>query len=229
MARTVLVIEDEENLRDTIRHNLEREGFDARTAADGEAGLEAALSMRPDVVVLDLMLPQLDGLEVCRALRRRSNVPILMLTAKGEEIDKVVGLELGADDYVTKPVGMRELIARVRALLRRPHEVNAEANPAEILRAGDLEVDRAAHAVRKAGAPIAVRPREFDLLALLVSNPGRAYTREQILSLLWGHNYVGDERTVDVHVRWLREKIEDNPAQPTRIVTLRGVGYRFDG
>lgn len=229
MARTVLVIEDEENLRDTIRHNLEREGFDARTAADGEAGLEAALSMRPDVVVLDLMLPRLDGLEVCRALRRRSNVPILMLTAKGEEIDKVVGLELGADDYVTKPVGMRELIARVRALLRRPHEVNAEANPAEILRAGDLEVDRAAHAVRKAGAPIAVRPREFDLLALLVSNPGRAYTREQILSLLWGHNYVGDERTVDVHVRWLREKIEDNPAQPTRIVTLRGVGYRFDG
>ena len=229
MARTVLVIEDEENLRETIRHNLEREGFDARTAADGEAGLEAALSVRPDVVVLDLMLPQLDGLEVCRALRRRSNVPILMLTAKGEEIDKVVGLELGADDYVTKPVGMRELMARVRALLRRPHEASAGAKSAEVLRSGDLEVDRAAHVVRKAGAPIEVRPREFDLLALLVSNPGRAYTREQILSSLWGHNYVGDERTVDVHVRWLREKIEDNPAQPKRIVTLRGVGYRFDG
>ena len=229
MARTVLVIEDEENLRDTIRHNLEREGFDVRTAADGEVGLEAALSYRPDVVMLDLMLPQLDGLEVCRALRRRSNVPILMLTAKGEEIDKVVGLELGADDYVTKPVGMRELMARVRALLRRPHEASPGPRSAEVLRSGDLEVDRAAHVVRKAGAVIEVRPREFDLLALLLANPGRAYTREQILSSLWGHNYVGDERTVDVHVRWLREKIEDDPAQPTRIVTLRGVGYRFDG
>ncbi len=228
---TVLVVEDEENLLEALRYNLEREGYRALAARDGERGLELARQSRPDLVILDVMLPRLDGFEVCRILRRESTIPILMLTARGEEVDRVVGLELGADDYVTKPFSMRELLARVRAMLRRSRmasEVPSEAAP-QVIRAGDLEIDLTAHSARLDGRPLDLKPREFDLLALLVANRGRAFTRDQILERLWGQDYIGDTRTVDVHIRWLREKIEPNPARPKRIITLRGVGYRFEG
>jgi DNA-binding response OmpR family regulator len=229
MSPSVLLVEDETNLADAVRLNLEREGFDVRMANDGVGGLAEARRETPDIIVLDIMLPDLNGLEVCRALRRESDVPILMLTALGEEVDKVVGLELGADDYVTKPFSMRELLARVRAILRRPRNAAGPASPDEMLRSGNLEIDLAAHVVRLDGEAIPMRPREFALLALLVKNPRRVYTRNQILEALWGHDYIGDERTVDVHIRWLREKLEEKPSDPTRIVTLRGIGYRFEG
>ena len=229
MSPSVLLVEDEPNLADAVRLNLEREGFDVRMANDGVGGLAEARRETPDIIVLDIMLPDLNGLEVCRAFRRESDVPILMLTALGEEVDKVVGLELGADDYVTKPFSMRELLARVRAILRRPRNAAGPASPDEMLRSGNLEIDLAAHVVRLDGEAIPMRPREFALLALLVKNPRRVYTRNQILEALWGHDYIGDERTVDVHIRWLREKLEEKPSDPTRIVTLRGIGYRFEG
>ncbi len=226
----VLVIEDEENLLEALRYSLEREGFSVLTATNGEGGLRLAREDSPDVIVLDVMLPGLDGLEVCRILRREATTPILMLTAKGEEIDRVVGLELGADDYVTKPFSMRELLARVRAMLRRSG-MGAEAAAAAgntVLRAGDVEIDLTGHTAKVAGNPLDLKPREFELLALLVSNKGRAFTRDQILERLWGYDYIGDSRTVDVHVRWLREKIEAEPGSPRKIITIRGVGYRFE-
>ena len=199
-------------------------------AEDGQAALELARRHAPDLIILDVMLPELDGFEVCRILRRESEVPILMLTAKGEEIDRVVGLELGADDYVTKPFSTRELMVRVRNMLRRTSMVSAATHDApNVLAAGDLVIDLVSHTVRRDGEPIYCRPREFDLLSLLVANKGRALSRDEILDRLWGHDYIGDTRTVDVHVRWLREKIEPEPASPRRIVTVRGFGYRFDG
>ena len=225
----VLVVEDEENLLEALKYNLEKESYFVLTAIDGEKGLELARETSPDLIILDIMLPKLDGFEVCRILRREANIPILMLTAKGEEIDRVVGLELGADDYVTKPFSMRELLARVRAMLRRSRmasETTSSSN-GELLKAGDIEVDLASHMARLGGAPLELKPREFELLALLVANKGRAFTREQILERLWGHDYIGDTRTVDVHIRWLREKIEADPGSPKRIITIRGVGYRF--
>lgn len=230
---TVLVAEDEENLLEALRYNLEREGYDVRTAVDGEQALLTARSASPDLVILDVMLPRMDGFEVCRILRREGDVPILMLTARSEEIDRVVGLELGADDYVTKPFSIRELMARVRNMLRRSQRAAAAATSDstgnEIIRSGDLEIDITSHMAKRDGAPLELKPREFDLLALLARNKARAFTREQILERLWGHDYYGDNRTVDVHVRWLREKIEPTPSKPVRIVTIRGVGYRFDG
>ena len=226
--RSVLVVEDEENLVEALRYNLEHEGYAVLTAPDGGSGLETARAALPDLVILDVMLPNLDGLEVCRILRRETDVPILMLTAKGEEIDRVVGLEIGADDYVTKPFSMRELMARVRAMLRRPRKT-ASARMAEPLRSGSLAVDVDAHQASLNGEELRLKPREFDLLALFMRNPGRAFTRDQILEQLWGHDYIGDVRTVDVHVRWLREKIEADPSAPARIITIRGVGYRFEG
>lgn len=226
--RSVLVVEDEENLVEALRYNLEHEGYDVLTAPDGGSGLETARAALPDLVILDVMLPNLDGIEVCRILRRETDVPILMLTAKGEEIDRVVGLEIGADDYVTKPFSMRELMARVRAMLRRPRKT-ASARMAEPLRSGSLAVDVDAHQASLNGEELRLKPREFDLLALFIRNPGRAFTRDQILEQLWGHDYIGDVRTVDVHVRWLREKIEADPSTPARIITIRGVGYRFEG
>lgn len=226
--RSVLVVEDEENLVEALRYNLEHEGYDVLTAPDGGSGLETARAALPDLVILDVMLPNLDGLEVCRILRRETDVPILMLTAKGEEIDRVVGLEIGADDYVTKPFSMRELMARVRAMLRRPRET-AASRMAEPLRSGALAVDVDAHQASLNGEELRLKPREFDLLALFMRNSGRAFTRDQILEQLWGHDYIGDVRTVDVHVRWLREKIEADPSTPARIITIRGVGYRFEG
>ena len=226
-SRTVLIVDDEENLTEAIKYNLEQEGFQVSTAADGERGLAMAREFDPDLIILDIMLPTVDGLEVCRTLRRRSDVPILMLTAKAEEIDRVVGLELGADDYVVKPFSMRELVARAKAMLRR-----APARPQEdsqVLVDGDLELNLTSHEVILRGDSLDLKPREFDLLALLMQNRGRIYTRNQILDQVWGYDFVGDMRTVDVHVRWLREKIEDDPGSPKRIITVRGVGYRFHG
>ena len=228
----MLIVEDEENLLEALRYNLAREGYEVRTATDGEQGLEDASRRRPALIILDVMLPKLNGLEVCRLVRRESDVPILMLTAKGEEMDRVVGLELGADDYVVKPFSMRELLARVRALLRRPRAAAGARGEDEVdkpIRMGDLELDLEGHTVRLGGSPVSLKPREFDLLALLVTNKGRVLTRNQILDRLWGQDYVGDSRTVDVHIRWLRKKLEANPNSPKRIATIRGVGYRFEG
>ena len=225
--KKILVVEDEPTLLTTLKYNLEREGYSVATASDGETGLAAARSENPDLVILDLMLPGIDGLEVCRMLRRTSAMPVLILTAKAEEVDKVVGLEVGADDYVTKPFGMRELLARVRALLRRagtspPAEV-------EVLCAGDLEVNLRSRQARWRSRPLALKPKEYELLVFLMRNPARAFTRDELLSRIWGYDFAGDSRTVDVHVRWLREKIEDQPSKPTRLITLRGTGYRFEG
>ena len=228
--RKILVVEDEENLLEALRYNLEREGYAVFTASDGETGLEIARSESPDLIILDIMLPRMDGLEVCRILRRESGVLILMLTAKGEEVDRVVGLELGADDYVTKPFSVRELLARVKAMLRRSTGITGvQAGSADsgVLEAGDLALDTVAHTANIGGSELDLKPREFELLSLLMANPGRAFTRDQLLERLWGHDYIGDARTVDVHIRWLREKIEPEPGSPMRIITIRGVGYRF--
>lgn len=233
MPNTILIVEDDPNLLHTLQYNLKQEGYTALTATDGEAGLRMARAMAPDLIILDVMLPILDGFEVCRILRRESSVPILMLTARGEEVDRVVGLELGADDYVTKTekFSMRELRARVRNLLRRASssQTSEFAERSEIIRSEDLTIDQISHSVTLGDKTLDMKPREFSLLAMLASNKGRAFTRNQILERLWGHDYIGDSRTVDVHVRWLREKIELDPSKPRRIVTIRGLGYRFDG
>jgi DNA-binding response OmpR family regulator len=229
---TVLVVEDEENILEALRYNLEREGYVVYTASDGEDGLNLARSSKPDLVILDVMLPKMDGFEICRILRGEMDVPIIMLTARGEEVDRVVGLELGADDYVTKPFSMREFMVRVRNMLRRVKLTSQSQSglpDGDVLVAGDLEMDLASHIVRRDGTAIDMKPREYDLLALLVKNSGRVFSRDQLLQQLWSQDYYGDSRTVDVHVRWLREKIEKNPSKPERIVTVRGVGYRFDG
>jgi DNA-binding response OmpR family regulator len=225
--KKVLVVDDEPTLVATLKYNLEREGYQVITAADGESGLSAARANRPDLIVLDLLLPVIDGFEVCRILRREMTTPILMLTAKTDEVDKVVGLELGADDYVTKPFSMRELIARVRALLRR-----AQTGPAaetEVLTAGDLQVDLRRREASRGGKVLALKPKEYELLAFFLRNRGRAFSRDQLLNQIWGYDFVGDTRTVDVHIRWLRQEIEQEPAEPTRLITVRGVGYRFEG
>jgi DNA-binding response OmpR family regulator len=226
LVKKILVVDDEPTLVATLRYNLEREGYQVVTAADGESGLSLARAERPDLIVLDLMLPGLDGLEVCRILRREMTAPILMLTAKTDEVDKVVGLELGADDYVTKPFSMRELLARVRALLRRAETLPAEA---EVLIAGDLQVDLGKREASRQGQPLSLKPKELELLVFFLRNRGRAFTREQLLNQIWGYDFAGDTRTVDVHVSWLRQKIEDAPAKPARLITIRGVGYRFEG
>ena len=229
---SILVIEDEENLVQVLRYNLEREGYEVFASTDGAQGLETARSHKPDLIILDVMLPSLDGLEVCRILRRESEVPILILTAKGEEIDRVVGLELGADDYVTKPFSMREVIARVRGMLRRSRSnsaVDSLGGHQRPISVGDLEMDLDGHTAKLRGEPLALKPKEFDLLALLASHQGRAFTRDQILEQVWGHDYFGETRTVDVHIRWLRGKLQSYPNCPQRIITIRGVGYRFEG
>jgi DNA-binding response OmpR family regulator len=226
-VKTILVADDEPTLVATLKYNLERESYTVVTAADGEAALAAARETRPDLIVLDLMMPGLNGLEVCRIIRREMHMPILILTARGDEIDKVAGLELGADDYVTKPFSMRELTARVRALLRRS-EYAPQAEQ-DVVAAGNLVIDLPKRAVSREGANVALKPKEFELLSFFARNQGKAFTREQLLNHIWGYGYAGDTRTVDVHVRWLRQKIETEPDQPTRLITIRGVGYRFDG
>lgn len=225
-AKTVLVVEDEASLASTLSYNFRKNGFNVISAVDGVEGLQAARRENPDLVVLDLMLPKMDGLEVCRRLRVDSDVPILMLTAKGEELDRVVGLEMGADDYLTKPFSMRELLARVRALLRRSRS-KAAAEDASRITAGPLELDRRGRTVTREGSEIALKPKEFDLLFYLASNTGQVFTREQLLQHVWGYEFFGGSRTVDVHMRWLRQKLERDPGQPRFLMTVRGVGYKF--
>jgi DNA-binding response OmpR family regulator len=221
----ILIVEDEPTLAQALRYNLEREGYRVTLASQGQEALDAFHLRHPDLVILDLILPDMDGLEVCRALRRHSSVPILILTARGEETDRVVGLELGADDYMVKPFSMRELVARVRALLRRAQS----SPPDEVLVSSDLRLDLRRREAYRGGTPLPLRPKEFDLLAFFMRHRGRALSREEILTHVWGVDVAVDTRTVDVHVRWLREKVEKVPSKPTRIITVRGLGYRFEG
>jgi DNA-binding response OmpR family regulator len=227
----ILVVDDERVLLDTLRYNLAKAGHQVRVAADGAMALSLARQEPPDLVILDIMLPRMDGFEVCRVLRQESAVPILMLTARDEELDKVLGLELGADDYLTKPFSMRELQARVKAMLRRAEMTGATAGGTadRKLTAGDLEVDLNSHRASFAGKLLHLKPKEFDLLVHLMRYPGRAFSRDQLLEQVWGYDYAVDTRTVDVHVRWLREKIEADSSRPELIETVRGVGYRFRG
>ncbi len=223
----VLIVEDDQNLTSALKYSLAKEGYDVVSAADGAAGLETARREKPDLVILDVMLPGMSGFEVCRILRKEATIPIIMLTARDEEADKVVGLDLGADDYMTKPFSMRELLARVRAMLRRTDMLSPKAGP--VFRAGKIEVDLARHMACRGGVAVALTPKEFELLAFLIQNKGIAFTREHLLEKIWGYEFAGDSRTVDVHVRWLREKIEDDPAAPACLLTVRGVGYKLEG
>jgi DNA-binding response OmpR family regulator len=235
MADKVLIVEDEPTLLDTLEYNLIRQGYEVYTTADGLTALEMARQERPDLILLDVMLPGLDGFEVCRILRQEMNAPILMLTARDEEVDKIVGLEVGADDYMTKPFSMRELLARVKALLRRVRlmreELAVEDEPVarDVLSFGDLTIDLTRCEVSRQEEILRLKPREYDLLVFLARNQGAVLSRDLILERVWGWDYGGGSRTVDVHVRWLREKIEPDPANPIRIVTVRGIGYRFEG
>jgi DNA-binding response OmpR family regulator len=233
MTRTVLVVDDEPTLRETLAEALEADGLRVITAADGREALERFRADPPDLVLLDLMLPQVSGIEVCRILRRESAVPIIMLTAKDSEIDKVVGLELGADDYVTKPFSLRELLARIRSQLRRLESVSgtagsvtpsASGGPPPI-RLGEVTVDLAGHRIVRDGHELALKPKAFELLAFLVRNPGQVFSRDQLLARVWGYDYAGETRTVDVHVHWVRSAIEADPARPVFLQTIRGTGY----
>jgi DNA-binding response OmpR family regulator len=222
---TILIVEDDETVCETLALNLRAEGYEVHTTGDGERGLELARTIDPDLVVLDVMLPNLDGLTVCRLLRRESQVPIILLTARGTETDKIIGLETGADDYIVKPFSLGEFLARVRAALRR----GSSMSPAKELVSGDLQLDLLARKAIKGEDEIQLTPREFTLLGTLMRNVGAVLTRDLLLAVVWGDDYIGDSRTVDVHIRWLREKIENDPSKPERIQTVRGVGYRFEG
>jgi two-component system response regulator RegX3 len=222
----VLVVEDDEGIRETLRYNLSRAGFAVQEAVDGAAGLRAFLASVPDLVLLDLMLPGMSGIEVCRAIRRTSRVPIIMLTARDSEVDKVVGLELGADDYVTKPFSTREVVARINAVLRRRESDGADHGIPERETIGEFVLDRAARRVMLDGAEVRLTAREFDLLSHFLATSGRVQTRDWLLEHVWGYDFTGDRKTVDVHVRWLREKFAGRA--PFDIVTVRGVGYRLD-
>ena len=226
MARTILVVEDETTLRETLADALEAEGYQVVQAADGRAALTRFRADHPDLVLLDLMLPELSGIEVCRIIRAESGVPIVMLTAKDSELDKVVGLELGADDYVTKPFSLRELSARIRALFRRSEQAAPAGGPT-LVDLGNVQVDLAGHRVLRNGESVPIKPKAFELLAFLLRNPGQAFTRDQLLEHVWGYDYAGETRTVDVHVHWLRSTLEDDAAAPKFIHTVRGVGYVF--
>jgi two-component system, OmpR family, response regulator RegX3 len=223
----ILIVEDEESLAETIRYNLEREGFVTSSAGDGRTALERFRADRPDLVLLDLMLPELSGLDVCRAIRAQSTVPVIMVTAKDSEADTVAGLELGADDYVTKPFSVRELVSRVRANLRRGALATKSADGEEILRGGPVELDVGRHEARVRGEPVALPPKEFELLEAFLRRRGRLLTREFLIDEVWGSDYYGDTKTLDVHVKRLRRKIEEDPHRPAHLVTVRGLGYKF--
>jgi DNA-binding response OmpR family regulator len=237
MSPKILVVEDEVSLQETLAYNLKRQGYEVETVGDGLAAVEATRRLHPDLILLDVMLPGMDGFDVLRTLRPEIDTPILFLTARDDEIDRVVGLELGADDYIVKPFSMRELVARIKTRLRVAAMVQEKAQPApetpeadpESLVFGNLTVDFIRHEARLGEEALALKPKEFELLAYLVQHQGRALSRDIILEKVWGWEYVGDSRTVDVHVRWLREKIEVDPAEPQRIITVRGAGYRFEG
>lgn len=223
----VLVVEDEPTVLDSIAYALEVEGFDVMTAATGRAGLEQARTGNPVLVILDVMLPESSGLDVCRQIRKTSDVPIIMLTARDSEADKVAGLELGADDYVTKPFSVRELVARVRAQVRRSQRSGTFADTNEVLRGGEIELDLDAHEVRVGSGVVDLRPKEFDLLESLMRRKGKLATREALIDEVWGSSYFGDTKTLDVHVKRLRHKLEVDPSNPAHIVTVRGLGYKF--
>lgn len=239
MSEKILVVEDEISLQETLAYNLKRQGYQVETAGDGAVALDMARQSHPDLILLDIMLPGMDGFEVCRILRQEMNTPVLMLTARDDEIDRVVGLEVGADDYLTKPFSMRELLARVKAMLRRVRlvreEVSAGISAAPVaplpqsMVFDNLVLDLTRREVRLNDEPVALKPKEFDLLLFLAQHRGQLLSRELILEQVWGWNFIGDSRTVDVHIRWLREKFEQDPGNPTRIVTVRGAGYRFEG
>ncbi len=226
----ILIVEDEDTLREILKYNLESEGYTVIVADNGLSGLELARSQLPDVIVLDVMLPEIDGFEVCRRLRQDMTVPILILTAKEEEIDKVLGLELGADDYMTKPFSMRELKARVKAMIRRAEMVQPAMTVEETMfQIGDLAIDTSKRSVLLGHIPLNLKPKEFDLLVFLAQNRGHVYSRDTLLERVWDYDYAGGTRTVDVHVRWLREKIETDPSQPKLLITIRGIGYKLEG
>lgn len=230
----VLVVDDDINLLDTLKYNLIKDGYHVIKAADGIQALEVARQEKPDLILLDIMLPGMDGLEVCRILRKEVAVPILMLTAKTAEIDKVVGLEIGADDYITKPFSIRELMARVRAMFRRSQWQEQQRPPTEstaqsVLKANSLEVDVTGHRVLRRGKALKLSPKEFDLLSFLMRHRGQVFNREQLVEKVWGYDYGGTARTVDVHIRSLRRKIEDNPVKPEHLLTVHGFGYKFEG
>ncbi len=226
----ILVVEDDPTLLSTLRYNLTKEGYNIIAATSGTQALEVARSEKPEMIILDVMLPGLDGFEVCRILRKDMNMPILMLTARSEEVDKIVGLEIGADDYMTKPFSMRELLARIRAMLRRAEMATQGRSGGEaLLKVNDLEVDFARRRATLSGSVLNLTPKEFDLLAFLAKNKGLVFNREQLLEKVWGYDYTVVTRTVDVHVRWLREKIEVEPGKPKRLITVRSIGYKLEG
>lgn len=232
----ILVVDDDKNLLEVIKYNLANEGYSVVLAETGTQAVEIARQDKPDLIILDVMLPGIDGFEVCRILRKEMSVPILILSAKTDEIDKVVGLELGADDYIAKPFSVRELMARVRATLRRGQlteqktasKTQDEVKPRVILKGHDLELDTVRHNVSLKGAPLTLTPKEFELLSFLMRFKGQVFSREQLMEKVWGYTFDGSKRTVDVHVRWLRQKIEDNPEKPKILVTIIGFGYKFD-
>ena len=235
MPESILIVEDEPALQDTLAYNLKKEGYIVEAVGDGRAALDSARKLKPDLIVLDIMLPEMDGFEVARILRKEMTSAILMLTARDDEIDRVVGLEVGADDYLTKPFSMRELVARVKAQLRRTRQLREELGkptetpPHETLAFGDLSVNLTRREVTLKNEVLAMKPKEYELLLFFAEHKGQMLSREFILERVWGWDFIGDSRTVDVHVRWLRQKIESDAANPTRIVTVRGGGYRFEG
>lgn len=225
----ILLADDDDMIVDVLRYQLEREGYQVLTAGDGQQALALAQAARPDLVLLDVMMPKLQGWEVCRELRRTSTVPILMLTARGEEMDRVLGLELGADDYIVKPFSFRELLARVHAALRRAAYSQPPVEPSveRPITLGDIAIDLRRHAVTRGGAPVALSPREYELLVALHQAAGAVINRHELLDRAWGEQWIGNPRTLDVHIRWLREKLEEDPARPRLILTVRGAGYRL--
>jgi DNA-binding response OmpR family regulator len=241
MSYSVLVVEDDVTLQETLVYNLTRQGYEVSATENGRTALKLAREKKPDLILLDVMLPGMDGFEVCRILRQELSTPVLILTARAEEVDKIVGLEMGADDYLTKPFSMRELLARVKALLRRVKIIREELAAEQegirttpspqtaVLTFGNLVIDNGRREVRLDGQPLRIKPKEFDLLQFLARHKGIALSRDLILERVWGWSYDGNSRTVDVHVRWLREKIEPDPSNASRIITVRGVGYRFEG
>ena len=238
MSEKILVVDDEISLQETLAYNLKKQGYDVKTIGDGAEAIELAREWSPELIILDVMLPGLDGFEICRILRQEMTTPILMLTARDDEIDRVVGLEVGADDYLAKPISMRELIARVKALLRRVRLIREEAAisegedgkpKAEVLEFDNLILDMVRHEIKINDRVVAFKPKEYELLTFFAQHQGQVLSREMILERVWGWDFIGDSRTVDVHVRWLREKIEQKPANPRRIFSERGVGYRFVG